>query len=176
MSDSAFSFFKVTLLAEYCVNLALQRKEEARIMRTSAQILLVAVLVLSFAVFTFAQEAQWKELISKVATLYQQGRHSEAANVAEEALAVAEKTFDPDHPDVAISLDNLAMVYQAQGRYSEAESLHKRALGIYEKALRPDHPHVATVCENMAELCRQIGKEDEAEKLEARARRIRAKR
>jgi len=70
-----------------------------------AQIFLLVVLVLSCTVSTFAQEKLWKELTSKGAMLYQQGRYSEAAEVAEEALAVAEKTFGPDHPDVAASLN-----------------------------------------------------------------------
>jgi tetratricopeptide (TPR) repeat protein len=96
-------------------------------MRTSAQILLWVVLVLSFTVSTYAQEALWKELIGKAGMLYQQGQYSEAAKVAEEALSVAEKTFGPDHPAVAVSLNNLGELYRAQGRYSEAEPLFKRS-------------------------------------------------
>ncbi len=46
-----------------------------------------------------------------------------------------------DHPDVAQSLNNLALLYYAQGRYDVAEPLHKRALAIEEKALGPDHPN-----------------------------------
>ena len=61
------------------------------------------------------------------------------------ALAISEKALGPEHPDVATSLNNLALLYQAQGRYAEAEPLHKRALAISEKALGPEHPDVATV-------------------------------
>ena len=46
-----------------------------------------------------------------VSLLEKQGRYSEAAEVAEEALAVAEKTLGPEHPDVAASLNNLAGIY-----------------------------------------------------------------
>ncbi|MFX0197021.1 MAG: tetratricopeptide repeat protein [Candidatus Hodarchaeota archaeon] len=144
------------------------------IMKTSAQIFLLAVLILSCTVSTFAQEPLWKELTTKVRMLRQQGRYSEAAKVAEEALSVAEKTFGPDHPAVAVSLNNLALVYQTQGRYSDAEPLFKRLLKIVEKALGLHHPDVAVTCENMTSLYRQIDKEDEAERLEARARRIRS--
>jgi len=142
-------------------------------MRTSTQILLVVTLVLFCTVSTYAQEALWKELDRKSTMLYSQGRHSEAVQVTEEALTVAEKTFGPDHPAVAQSLNNLGLLYKDQGKYAEAEPLFKRSLEIYEKALGPDHPWMATVCENMAELYKKIGKEDEAERLEARARKIR---
>ena len=94
-------------------------------MRISAQIFLLVVLILSFAVFTLAQEKLWKELHSRFDTLYQRGRYGEAAKVVEEVLKVAENTFGPDHPNVALSLNNLALVYQAQGRYAEAESHYK---------------------------------------------------
>jgi tetratricopeptide (TPR) repeat protein len=119
-------------------------------MRTSAQIFLLVVLVLSCA----APQKSWKELYSKFMMLYQQGRYSEAAKVAEEALIVAERTFGPNHPRVAASLNNLVELYRAQGRYTDAEPLYKRSLKICEKALGPEHPHVAAACENMAELYR----------------------
>jgi tetratricopeptide (TPR) repeat protein len=143
-------------------------------MRAAAKIVLLAVLILSCTVSTFAQEKLWDELCSKVGMLYQQGRYSEAAKLAQQALTVAEKTFGPNHPYMATSLNNLARLYQDQGKYAEAEPLYKRSLKIAEKALGPDHPQVATVYENLAGLYKKIGKEDEAEKLEARARKIRS--
>jgi len=38
-----------------------------------------------------------------------------------------------DHPDVGVSLNNLANVYRGQGRFAEAEPLLERALAIREK-------------------------------------------
>ena len=55
-------------------------------------------------------------------------------------LQIREKALGPDHPDVATSLNNLAVLYQAQGRYGEAEPLYQRALAIREKALGPGPP------------------------------------
>jgi tetratricopeptide (TPR) repeat protein len=123
-------------------------------MRRSLPIFVLAGLVSSLAVSTYAQEALWNDQNNKVAILYQQGRYSEAAKVAEEALIVAEKTFGPNHPRVATSLNNLVELYRAQGKYAETDPLYKRSLKICEKALGPEHPHVAAVCENMAELYR----------------------
>ena len=60
---------------------------------------------------------------------------------------IREKALGPDHPHVAQSLNNLAVLYQSQGRYAEAEPLYKRALAIREKALGPEHPDVAAVAQ-----------------------------
>jgi tetratricopeptide (TPR) repeat protein len=99
-------------------------------MRTSAQIFLLALLVLSCTVSTYAQETLWEELTTKFMILYQKGRYSEAITVAEKALKVAEKLFDSTHPNFATALNNLAAIYRAQGRYTEAEPLYKPALAI----------------------------------------------
>ena len=88
---------------------------------------------------------------------------------------IREKALGPEHPDVAKSLNNLALLYQAQGRYAEAEPLHKRALVIREKALGPEHPDVAKSLENYAALLRKAGRGGEATKMEAHAEAIRAK-
>ena len=77
---------------------------------------------------------------------------------------------------MALSLNNLALLYKDQGRYAEAEPLYKRALAIWEKALGPEHPHVATILENYAALLRKTERTTEATKMEARAKAIRAKR
>src|SRR5919197_5488520 len=48
------------------------------------------------------------------------------------ALAVAEASFPPGHPDLVLFLDALAGVYQAQGKYAAAEPLYQRAVAIRE--------------------------------------------
>ena len=113
---------------------------------------LFVVLGLSFGSTALAQEARWKALYKQVEALYQQGKYGEAIPVAKEALEVAEQTFGPDHPNVATSLNWVALVYKKQGQYAKAGPLYKRALGIYEKALGPEHPHVATALNNLAGL------------------------
>jgi tetratricopeptide (TPR) repeat protein len=57
-----------------------------------------------------------------------------------------------DHPDVALSLNNLALLYQNEGRYADAEPLFKRLLAIRENALGRDHPDVAVSMNNLASL------------------------
>ena len=70
------------------------------------------------------------------------------------SLAIRERTLGPDHPDVAISLSNLAGLYDKEGRYAEAEPFYQRALTIGENALGNDHPDVALLLSNLAEFYR----------------------
>lgn len=77
------------------------------------------------------------------------------------------------HPDIATSLNNLAVLYDDQSRYTEAESLFQRADLIDERNLGPDHPGLATDLENYAVLLRATGHIDRAEELEAPADSIR---
>ena len=46
------------------------------------------------------------------------------------ALAIDEKSFGPDHPKVAIRLNNLALLLRVTNRLAEAEPLVRRALKI----------------------------------------------
>jgi tetratricopeptide (TPR) repeat protein len=82
------------------------------------------------------------------------------------------RTSGPDHPDVATSLNNLALLYKTQGHYAKAEPLYKRSLAIREKALGPDHPDVANSLVNLAALYRATKRSTEAEALEMRAAKI----
>src|SRR5262245_60099135 len=80
-----------------------------------------------------AQEA-WRAENSKGLRLYQTGQYREALACWERALPLAEKAFGKQSPEAALSLNNLALVYQAQGQYAKALPLFKRALEVYEKA------------------------------------------
>ena len=91
------------------------------------------------------------------------GQYAEAQPPLEYALALREKGLGPEHPDVAVSLNNLAEIYRAQGRYADAEPLHKRALALREKGLGPEHPQVAQSLNNLAILYYGQGRYADAE-------------
>lgn len=50
-----------------------------------------------------------------------------------EALHIREKCLGENHPAVAATLNNLAVLYGKRGKYKDAEPLCKRALEIREK-------------------------------------------
>jgi tetratricopeptide (TPR) repeat protein len=86
-----------------------------------------------------------------------------------QALTIAEASFGPDHPTVAIRLNNLAGLLWATNRLAEAEPLMRRALAIDEASLGPDHPNVAVCLNNLAGFLRFSGRVAEAEPLYRRA-------
>ena len=81
------------------------------------------------------------------------------------ALAIDEKSYGPEHPDVARDLNNLAQLLQATNRLAEAEPLMRRALAIDEKSYGPEHPKVATDLNNLAQLLQATNRLAEAEPL-----------
>jgi CHAT domain-containing protein len=109
------------------------------------------------------------ELNQQVEKLYQAGKYAEAIPLAQRILAIREKALGPEHPDVALSLSNLALLYGTTGQYAKAEPLYQRSLAIYEKALGPAHPSVATSLNNLAELYRATGQYAKAEPLYQRS-------
>jgi tetratricopeptide (TPR) repeat protein len=72
------------------------------------------------------------------------------------ALAIKEQLLGPDHPDVAMTLNNLAVLCKARGRYAEAATLYRRALSLFERELGPRHPKVTTCRENYEKLLREM--------------------
>ena len=81
-------------------------------------------------------------------------------DVYKRQLKINEAAFGPDHPDVAITLSNLAITLRNLGgaeNLAEACAALLRALKIDEVALGPDHPNVAIDCGLIAQMCAQIG-------------------
>ena len=107
--------------------------------------------------------------------LRERARYGEVESLYQRARAILEKAHGPDHPYVAISLNNLAELYRAQGKYDQAKLLHQRALAIREKTLGSDHPSVAQSLNNRAELYRAQGKYAKAEPLYQQALEIQEK-
>ncbi|HLL85139.1 MAG TPA: serine/threonine-protein kinase [Longimicrobium sp.] len=66
-----------------------------------------------------------------------------ARDRAKEALALRENTLGPMHPEVAISLNNLANVLQDETGPASALPVHQRALEIREQTLGPNTIPVA---------------------------------
>jgi len=90
----------------------------------------------------------------------------------ENKLAVDEKALGKNHPSVATTLYELAIIYRSQRNYTQAEPLYKRALAIRENALGLDHPDVATILNHLAGIYGNQGQDTLAEQLYTRAEKI----
>ena len=61
-----------------------------------------------------------------------------------------------DHPDLALTLNNLAVLYKESGRPAAAEPLYRRAVEIFRRTLGPGHPNTVTCRANHIRLLREI--------------------
>lgn len=110
-----------------------------------------------------------RALNKDVNRLYRQGRYSEAIPKARAVLSIFEKILGPHHPNLAVSLNNLALLYKSSGDYSRAKPLYEKALRIKENALGSAHPDLANNLINLALLYKSTGDFHQAEQLLNRA-------
>jgi len=72
--------------------------------------------------------------LNGLAELYRaEGQYAKAEPLFQRALAILEKALGPDHPNVAICLENYALCLRAMDRSGEATPLEARAKTIREK-------------------------------------------
>ena len=73
--------------------------------------------------------------LNDLAELYRaQGKYAEAEPLYKRSLAISEKALGPEHPDVATSLENMALLYRDTNREQEAQELEQRAERIRASA------------------------------------------
>ncbi len=70
------------------------------------------------------------------------------------------KLLDPNHPDIASTLNSLALLYASQGDYEQAIPLLERALAIKEKTPGSNHPSTKIVRGNFATLLENMKKQE----------------
>lgn len=89
--------------------------------------------------------------------------HAEAEPLYRRALAIDEKSFGPDHPEVATDLNNLAGLLRATNRLAAAEPLMRRHVAIFVEFTRQTghrHPYLDAAFRNYAGLLADMGKSE----------------
>ena len=81
--------------------------------------LLLLLLAFDTGVPEYAQGIEFDTLSKEVMSLYRQGRFDDATVMTKKGLQVAEQAMGPNHPNVAISLDDLAQRARAYRAASE---------------------------------------------------------
>jgi tetratricopeptide (TPR) repeat protein len=82
--------------------------------------------------------------------LYSLGRHAEALDLKEQALAFRRRVLPADHPHIASAMNNTANSYSALGRHAEALDLFEQALAFHRRVLPADQPDMAIAIFNLA--------------------------
>ena len=93
-----------------------------------------------------------------------QGAVEETVHIYQSAIELVEALED-QHTPLAISYNNLGLLYAAQGQYDEAETYYQQAIQVARNLPEPDLPNLATSLSNLAQVFRQQGNFAAAESL-----------
>lgn len=85
------------------------------------------------------------------------GDFESAERLLRDILSSQEASLGPVHPDVANTLNNLAVVCERLEKFDEAEQGYRRAHSIAVASLPPKHPFVATSIKNLVDFCKARG-------------------
>jgi tetratricopeptide (TPR) repeat protein len=98
---------------------------------------------------------------------YAFGEFQETEQLLLQVFKIQEKLLGPEHPDLAMILNNLGVLRHAQGRHSEAEAFYHWALEICESHKNPGDPDVLNLRQNYAAFLTEVGRKPEADLLKA---------
>jgi len=97
-----------------------------------------------------AESPQWAELLERAAGyLYGRASYGRAERLLRAALIVRERTFDPEHLEVAAKLNDLGRILRDKDDLAGAEACFQRTLAIREKKMGPIHLDVATSVDDL---------------------------
>ena len=77
-------------------------------------------------------------------------------------MAIQRAVLGERHPDVANSLNNIGVAYNAKGEHDKAIEYHEKALAIQRAVLGERHPDVATSLNNIGSAYNAKGEHDKA--------------
>ncbi|WP_353482845.1 CHAT domain-containing tetratricopeptide repeat protein [Haliscomenobacter sp.] len=92
-----------------------------------------------------------------------------------ESIAIQGKVQGGEHPDYALTLNNLALLYRIMGQYDKAEPLYFEAIAVRGKALGREHPDYAQSLNGLAILYQEMAQLDKAEPFYLESKAIREK-
>ena len=101
------------------------------------------------------------------------GRRGEAIEHCARALTIKEILYGPDHDILAMTLNNLGLVYDHHALHQKARELYLRAIEIKEKTFGPDHLDVSLFCFNVGSNAGITGNLEEAKVYLTRSLKIR---
>jgi tetratricopeptide (TPR) repeat protein/CHAT domain-containing protein len=103
-------------------------------------------------------ERRVRALNVRVLELYEAGLVEQALPLAVEATGLARRALEPDHPNLAASINSLAELYRLSGDFDAAEPLYREAVDATRRRLGDRHPDHATCLANLALLFANAGK------------------
>ena len=91
-----------------------------------------------------------------------------ARDLHKQALAVHQRLYEGDHPDLAVTLTDFAGDLHELGEHTQARQLDEQALAMLQRLYQGDHPHIATLTALAGDL-RALGEPARARELDEQA-------
>ncbi len=91
--------------------------------------------------------------------------YDEAETAYREALVIKRRILPEDHPDIAVTTNRLASMFEMKGDFASAEKNYRDALDVQRKVLTPNHRDLGTTINNLAGTLRKVGRYSEADPL-----------
>jgi len=98
-----------------------------------------------------------QEILDSAARAASSDDYASAESLLREAARLQETTFGPEHPDLASTFNNLAIVCEKENKLADAGEFYRRAFAIASASLDSDHPLVLTSRDNLDEFRRVHG-------------------
>lgn len=103
----------------------------------------------------------WKEKNHAGLASLQKGDYGQSEQELQAALAAA-RTIGPDSLQTAVTLNNLASLYEQQSRVADAVSAYEQALSIFNRQPQGNAAAMAVILSNLGHLQSAAGQADEA--------------
>jgi serine/threonine-protein kinase len=112
------------------------------------------------------QPAVQEELLGILGKIHRElGLYAQADTLLRRAVAVAERVYGPDHPEVAARLTDLGTALKELGELDTAQAVLERAVAIRRQEPGPDRIDLATSMGELASVLSHAGALDRAESL-----------
>ncbi|HYM36250.1 MAG TPA: serine/threonine-protein kinase, partial [Steroidobacteraceae bacterium] len=147
------------------ISLTLQRIAEARYTESKTDAALQEFLEARRLLDTVpkASPEQRAELLTAIGIIFdEKGQYNDAISSYREALSLYRRALGDDHPNVALTLSDLAIALKDTGQFAEAERTYLEALNSHRKTLGPNSPMVANTLNNLAVMYLDIGRYEDA--------------
>ena len=85
--------------------------------------------------------------------LRQDGKLKESQKMLEQALATCQTIFRPEHQELLMTIQSLALTYTSLGQLTEAHDLQQEVLKAYRKDTKSSDPSLSSAMSVMARIC-----------------------
>ena len=99
-----------------------------------------------------------REILAEAERAASTGDFLSAETLLRDAAVRQEAELGPVHPDLANTVNNLAVAAEKSGRLEDAETFYRRAVAIASASLQPDDPKLAASRQNLEDFCRAYGR------------------